>query len=792
MRSTVYRKEIEEPVTKTPRWASMKNEEMLAEAFEVFRNKYENRIRKTTIQDIVKGEVIKTHPDNIFIDEPSRVELANLEKQLQFCNKKLYGYQINAIKKIRELETYNEIEREKYNIKSNGWLLNLPIGSGKSLVFLFLSIFYPTVPANPIIISTSGYNIPSHEMVQFKYYPFYYENVGYTINKDDDYVSENCSVVMEDYNQRKMTVIITHHHLLSQLEDYIRSDFSKSLMRQFKICYATNSSQIKLDSHILIVSCSKDIMQTLVKLSYEAPFARVIVDDYTNMSGVDEFRQILASSTLFVSGSGFERDLDKFPPSYYTLKHIDVPKFSLVAKPEETREGVMRNSIMTADLIGANTEFSTYAFTNQLDELSFNRYRFYPGDLDLNVLERSTLQDYLKYAFLYHNANRLSRSIANIEKDRKTGKLNDSRIKYYLQWKEYMNKNNEAFKEEHKNDPEYKSQAVNQPVMQRGNQRIVRPAVQKGNQRGVKTKELVSPLYNDLFKEQIVSSQNINSIVMHKCCVCDASTDLHVGWGFIASCCGSFFCANCIDAATTNTFTLDRDSTGESDEIKTYTDKCNYYCCTCHAANPKFIVNTTRNKKNNLQPYTLISTNFDVKDIDDAKGIKTDYYFKMLIEGLTPLMHDGKTIVVDSNGDFDGVEDANYAALIPKLYAKDSLAMSIFNCINDSLKQLEINPRETCTVLPTIMIYDCPQHMESKVKDYFQVFSDDVNSPLCGIKLTFIKDMSSVIGLHKNVLAIVAWNEPANTDENKQLIGRILRLNAWGNPLYFYLTCRSV
>lgn len=62
----------------------------------------------------------------------------------------------------------------------------------------------------------------------------------------------------------------------------------------------------------------------------------IIVDDYISMNSVDQYRQIRATFTLFVSGSAFERDKSKISPSYYTLRHIDVDKFNLVAPIEET------------------------------------------------------------------------------------------------------------------------------------------------------------------------------------------------------------------------------------------------------------------------------------------------------------------------------------------------------------------------------------------------------------------------------------------------------------------------
>jgi hypothetical protein len=101
-----------------------------------------------------------------------------------------------------------------------------------------------------------------------------------------------------------------------------------------------------------------------VKWSFDAPFMRVIIDDYTSMPSIDSFRQILSSSTIYVSGSGFSRKEEDIPSSYYTLKYMPVDKITVVGKPEETYEGVFRDTIATMELMGSSCEFSQYEFVN--------------------------------------------------------------------------------------------------------------------------------------------------------------------------------------------------------------------------------------------------------------------------------------------------------------------------------------------------------------------------------------------------------------------------------------------
>jgi hypothetical protein len=99
------------------------------------------------------------------------------ETKLKLCTKKIYNYQKNAIYKLRELELSGFVVNNSKKVVSNGYLLSLPVGSGKSLVFLFLAIFYRSVPKHPIIISVDGRNIPQHEQLQWKYYPTFTKTV---------------------------------------------------------------------------------------------------------------------------------------------------------------------------------------------------------------------------------------------------------------------------------------------------------------------------------------------------------------------------------------------------------------------------------------------------------------------------------------------------------------------------------------------------------------------------------------------------------------------------------------
>ena len=846
------------------------NEQLLGTTFETFKKFYKNNVKQVEIESIINGEVVETVPDNIFVNENPLVELKNIDKQQKYCNKTLYDYQIESIRKLRELELNGFIERVdsegiKYRVHSNGWLLKLPIGSGKTLVFTFLAMFYNNVPTNPILMSTSGINIPSHDMIKLNNYPFYYENAGYIEKFDEQsqtYIPvENCGVVYENYNQRKLTVIITHHHLMSQMEDYIKSDFKPAFLKTKKIVYANRVTDIKPkdiygDSccDILVVSCDSTIMKKLVEYSYEAPFMRVIIDDYTNMIGIDEFRQILASSTILVSGSGFEREKDEIPPSYYTLKHLDYEKYSLVAEPEKTKKGIMRNSIATLELQCANTQFSLYGFTDEVEELALNTYSRLPIQLYKPISERGNISDYLRLSFIMKNLSRLSNAILNVENDIKINKLDPNRIKYFFDWKKQMY----------------------EPIEYLGRDRFGKESM----------KSEVSVITEKLFQPNPVVKQDVPALVHQICSCCGKASEYHFDWGFISSCCGSFFCENCLKCMTTKNIIY----TDDDDKIIGKKKDCdNYYCRVCYGKNPIYILNTCRNKNNNLQPYNMIINHFEVDDIINNNGLKFDLYFKMLTEGFVPKYHEGPNVIVKlvedinksrlksnkvkeevkkeesveikvdndieeikdeeeeikdevnnvevdeesieikdededvedevnveesvetkDNVEVESVErsDETNSKIstvklsvdidklnidIQQLFARDRLGILSFNSIEETLSNLKICPSKNTLIPPSIIIYGCPDNIQVRVKNYYnEVFKNNSESPLYRVEIMFIANMSRLIGLHKNILGIIVWEAPSAKDEIKQLIGRIMRVNAWGNPLYFYINCRSI
>ena len=735
-------------------------------AYKEFQTIYKNKVKKTTINNIVNGEIISTKPVNIFVDEIvndpnfTQFEDPKFNDRLKLVTKTLYNYQISAIKKIRELELNGYYINQKTNekIRSNGWLLRLPIGSGKSLVFTYLSLIYNTIPINPIIISTSGIHVPEAEMTQLKYYPYYYENVGYIEGK------ENAVIMLKDYIQRPLTVIITHRHLLQQLDNYIKTDFKPGVLKLRKINYATHKNEIDLDCDVLITIGENDIIKHLVTLSYEQPFMRIIVDDYTNMSGVDEFRQILATSTLFVSGSGFERDKNKISPSYYTLKHIDVDKFSLVSNPEDTKKGILRDSIATFNLIGSKTDFSTYSFINEIEEYCMSRYNLMPKQIYPFIeLNGNKLQDYFGLAFIIKNFDRFNNAINNVEKDLKKGILKEERVKYYKKWLNIM-----------------KEQVIEEYY-------DYNPQTQR---RELKQRKIDNPLTKQLLQNSNNAVTTVQTLVQQKCSCCQNLVEFNYGWGFVSSCCGSFFCSSCAGSMVSSSLCFVKNNSHE--EVKRCVDEDNYYCVICHKTNPTYFVNSCRHKRTNIHAYSIIEEFVDVKELIESKSTKFDYYFKMILEGLKPTKKTNKLIETELEENYDErLFESNINKLILPLYPKDRLSILAINQIEKTLNDLEIKPYEMNKIKPCLLIYGCPEYMISRVQNHFNLFSNNKDSSLYNIDLLFKNNMGSLIGLHRNILGILVWNKPDNLDEIQQLIGRILRLNSWNNPLYFYISCET-
>ncbi len=741
------------------RYQRMSDQELIDAAFKEFQNFYGQRVTKTTIKSIINGEIIKTNENNIFVNKPNKWSSRNktvfydeseqfvefedpkFDNKLKCVNKTLYDYQIDSIKKIRELELNGKYvcETTGETIRSNGWLLHLPIGAGKSLVFLFLALFYKTVPSHPIIVSTSGKHIPDNEMTQPKVYPFYYENPGYIEGK------EGCVIEHYEYTQRPITVIITHDHLMDQLFNYLREDFHPKILEHSKIKFVNSMRDFDMNAGILIVPAKSEFINRLVQFSYEQPFMRVIIDDYTNMNNVDDYRQILASSTLFVSGSGFERDKNRIPPSYYTLRHMDVDKISMVAPVEMTQKGILRNSVATFNINSSETDFSSYQHIQGLEDYCSSKYNFPPGAL-YSAIENNgnKIKDYLGLTFLIHNMDRLGNAINNVEIDLKNGKLKEDRVKHYLKWKlEYMNTTVKELYKDSANGP-------------------------------VKTREIPNPFYKNLMARNTIATGS-EPILHQNCQVCGNTYECcNNGWGFISNCCGSFFCYQCAKCMAT------KDIIDHTKNTKTTSEHC--YCTICHKQNPTYFVNCVRSKANsNVQSYSLVDSFMDTTDLKNSAHF--DYFFKMLIDGFTPKYTEGRAIEVT-------IDNSNNGEII-QLFPKDQLTINSIQLIDSVLKNLEIKPHTLNTTKPCVLFYGCPQYMEGKIRQYFKQFNTNKESNLYNVELEFKSGMNSLIGLHQNILAIIVWNEPANKDEIHQLIGRILRLNSWNNPLYFYITCKS-
>jgi hypothetical protein len=731
---------------------------MIGVVYSVFKDFYKTAMKPISVSDIVNGESVTIHPNNIVSDENVQFDDPTFETKLKFCNKTLFDYQKDGIKKIRELELrgYNK------DMISNGWLLKFPIGSGKTIIFMFLCLFYRDVPAGPIIISTDGSSIPQNESLQPMYYPFYYENCGYVKNKC------NAVVVYENYIQRKCSIILTHQHLLEQVRNYINEDFSKDILSpsKTKISIVSKIRDAAPDSNIIIVAATRENVTALVKMSHDQPFMRVVIDDFTSMSDIESFREILASSTLFVSGSGYDRKEDDIPAGYYTLKGVESDQLTIVGKPEKTFKGVFRDNIATLELVGSSCDFNWYKFVHDIDEMCKSEYGATSYDVYPNIATNAMLQDYIALAFIEQNVSRLKMAMSSVLQDLvecnpKTGKprISNENVSYFLEWKESLNKiinvNDEA--------------AI------------------------MRAKNGDNLLYNRLFNVVERNDKNGSPIVAQRCMNCGSEFTKHCGYGCVSVCCGAFYCSNCLKSMTTKLI--------EHDNI-CLENKTDYYCCCCRKKNPVFFTNTTRMKDTNISYTNFIKDNFDVSALKNH--IDFDYAFYMLTNGFVPLYHDGVPLSIAndiSQGSIsvESFRDGNIPEL-ENLLPKDQLAIQSLNMINASFKKVEINPGDGSSIL----IYGCPSNdMIQRVRDGFDNLIEHgefeivgrkkvSKQPIAKCNLIFKQAVSDLIGVHNNIIAIIQWNAPKENDEVSQLCGRILRLNTWNNKLYFYIVCNSL
>ena len=146
-------------------------------------------------------------------------------------------------------------------------------------------------------------------------------------------------------------------------------------------------------------------VKQLVKLSYDTPFMRIIIDDFTSMPGIESFRQILATSTIFVSGSSYKRDRKNIPSSYYTLKYVPTDKITLVGRPEKTFAGVFRDTIATMELMGSRCEFSIYEFIGDCEEKVSSTFgnTISPADVYPILRKEPHIHHYMALSFIIKN-----------------------------------------------------------------------------------------------------------------------------------------------------------------------------------------------------------------------------------------------------------------------------------------------------------------------------------------------------------------------------------------------------
>ena len=758
------------------------------DAIEIFKESYGSAMKPLKASTIINGENIKIDSCNQLIDDCS-YEDTDFGLKEKWITKQLYTYQKKALFKILEFEKNGYfIDRESNKkIITNACLLKIACGSGKSLIFEILSVFYRDVPYHPIIISIDGSKIPEYEQLPFKYYPFYYEVPAYEENVP------NCVVCLKDYKRINQTIILTHSHLLSQMEDYYNEDMPKAI-KKTKIIYCQTFSEYKTNADIVLMVANSENVSKLCAMSYEKPFMRVIVDDYTSMTDLESFRQIRASSTIFVSGTGFlSRKPEEIPAGYYTLKLSPVDKISIVGNPEETMKGIIRNNIVCINLLGSNNEFSTYEFIQKLEESSKGIWRCTPGQFYPLLDKEPILKHSLAAMFLILNKNRLIKAIQNINRDYGifekvfNGLFNEpskepskeNRMESLNEPPKGSSKENQRYSQRYKSskEPSNENQMYSQRSLKENQNEIPEEISFFG--RWLKTLGKESPFVQECLNNFSPSSGESTPIVSQRCFCCGSEIMKHVNYGCVATCCGCFYCSNCMKNMSTHKIHIE----GENNIIF---DKKNTYCTCCHQKNPTYFINITKKKDRNVFAISLIKEYFNC---DDLKGhINFDYYFKMFLDGLIPLYSEGKPIDVQKEGLIMGP-----IPTFPCIYPREQLLIKAIANIQKVLEKEKIKIKPN--VIPIILIYGSPRHLQIRITSYFRdLCRMNPNSQLNKIALMFKNDVGSLIGLQKSIIGIILFDTPKNMDELTQTNARLIRISPQysNNDINFYIKASSI
>lgn len=585
-------------------------------AADIFKKIFGDTVQFTNIDEITKGSVeIDNYDKCIHVQDTKMKDMPNeLSTVIKNCTLKPYDYQIDTVKMIRQ------IELEWSN--TNAVLVKLPIGSGKSLVYELLTIAFPTVPQKPIITSVNGVSIELDNQLSVAKYPFFYEKPYY---EDDDPVV----VGLDKYRQLPVTVILTHNHLLDQTLRYFYEDFPVikrndeiynkfqttltriiglsrnrltpaqavpyvlkecGLKNEPKLTISVSSSfeRLNRNAKIWITVANVENVNKLRIMSHSTPFTRLIIDDFTSMIELGSFRQIYATSNIFVSGSGWNRDAKSIPISYYSLQGFNDSNITLVDDPARTMKGIRRDSILSLTLETSDNSFNEYAFVSEIETEVNNLFDGKnPRDVYGPIKTNPRLSEYLSLKFLLNFSQILGYNYDKIVDDTESGRLSKDRVKYTLQLIDMLKSKSRPLWEKLMNDGKIQS---------------------KNNQ--------VRPIVSD-----------------NSCIICKATPDTHHSYGVLMRCCGGFVCQKCIDKSTTNRIHYDNE-THYSKE---------YYCACCQSENPTMIMCTTKDISDDRKVITAVIKNTcNVSELHDS--ISIDYYAYGILKGFIPLNHNGRII----------------------------------------------------------------------------------------------------------------------------------------------------
>lgn len=779
--------------------------ETVEHVIKLFKESYGSAMKPLKASTIIHGENIRIDDSNQLIDDCNYNDI-NFDAKQKWITKTLYTYQKKALFKILEFEQNGYFMKGDKKIISNACLLKIACGSGKSLIFEVLSVFYRDVPKHPIIISIDGSKVPEYEQLQFKYYPFYYEVPAYIDNVP------NCVVALKDYNRREQTIILTHSHLLNQMKDYYNTDMPKAI-KKTNIIYCTTFDEYRTNADIVLIVANSDNISKLCALSYEKPFMRVIVDDYTSMNDLESFRQIRASSTIFVSGTGFlARNPNEIPAGYYTLKLAPVDYISIVGNPEETWKGIVRNNIACINLIGSNNEFSIYEFIQKLEESSKGIWRCNPEQFYPILAKEPILKHSLAAMFLILNKNRLIKAIQNINRDYNAFDIFNANLQNNASKDNSNNKTSNTLQNNHLSYSQRKLLNQIQKDDNQSNQKdIPKDDIKTLIENNPKLNEISyfikwinmlgknSPFIQECMNNYKASLGEPTPIVSQRCYCCGADILNHANYGCVSTCCGCFYCSNCIKNMSTHRIII-VDDINNNDSNKTYYDKDNIYCECCHHKNPTYFINITKKKDRNVFAISLIKEFFDCKDLECH--INFDYYYKMFLDGLVPIYSEGKPIEVNKSSLF--IKDINKSSLFikdinsknipsfPCIYPREQLLIKALANIQKVLDTENIHIKNN--VIPIILIYGSPKHMKNRITNYFKdLCRSNPSSQLNKIALMFKNDVGSLIGLQKSIIGIILFDTPKNMDELTQTNARLIRISPQysDNDINFYIKASS-